>query len=239
MRIRNLLLLIILAQLTILTIAQSVSYDIRLNRIGFLPNTVKIAVVVNTQSDSFKVVTSDLSAIVFEGQFLPSVYYPSSGEDIRIADFTLMNVPGDYVLVVDDLGKPVPFSVEEDVYTDVSKAVIKTYYFNRASTPILSQYAGVYAREEGQPDTAVIVLPSAASADRPAGTKISTPGGWYDAGDYNKYIVSSGGTVFTQLSAYETYPEFYDILNTNIQESNNTIPDILDETLWNIKWMKK
>jgi endoglucanase len=148
-----------------------------------------------------------------------------------------MNKPGDYVLVVSDLGKSVSFPVKNDAFSDLSKATLKSYYFNRASTPILSQYAGAYARAEGQPDTAVVVLPSAASANRPAGTKISTPGGWYDAGDYNKYIVSSGISVFTLLSAYETYPDFYDTLNTNIPESTNSIPDILDEALWNIKWM--
>jgi endoglucanase len=237
MKFRNILLFLISIQTAIMTMAQSLNYDIRLNQAGFLPNAVKIAAVVNTQSDSFNIMTSDLSTTVFKGQFLPSAYYPSSDEDVSIADFTLMNDTGEYVLVVDDLGKSVPFSVKSDVFTGVSKAAIKAYYFNRASTPILSQYAGAYARAEGHPDTAVVVLPSAASAGRPAGTVISTPGGWYDAGDYNKYIVSSGISVFTLLSAYETYPQFYDTLNTNIPESTNDIPDILDEALWNIKWM--
>jgi endoglucanase len=237
MKFKNFFLAIILVPVFQFAMAQSLSYDIRLNQTGFLPNAVKRAAVVNTQVDSFKVMTSDLNSTVFKGQFLPAAYYGSSDENVRIADFTLMTVPGDYVLVVNDLGKSIPFSVKNDVFTALSKVTIKSYYFNRASTPVLSQYAGVYAREEGHPDTAVVVLPSAASANRPAGTKISTPGGWYDAGDYNKYIVSSGISVFTLLSAYETNPEFYDTLNTNIPESSNNIPDILDEALWNIKWM--
>lgn len=234
---KNLLLIIILTQITLFAKSQSLSSDIRLNQVGFLPNSVKIAAVVNTESDSFKVMTSSLDTTVFEGQLLPAAYYSSSGEYVKIADFTLMNQSGNYVLVVNDLGKSVTFPVEKNVFTDLSKASLKYYYFNRASTPLLGEYAGVYAREEGHPDTAVVVLPSAASANRPAGTKISTPGGWYDAGDYNKYIVSSGGTVFTLLSAYETYPGYYDTLNLNIPESNNSIPDILDEALWNIEWM--
>jgi endoglucanase len=237
MKFRTILVLYATVQMTTLTMAQSVTYDIRLNQVGFLPNAIKYAAVVNTQSDSFSIMTSDLSTTVFKGQFLPAAYYPSSDENVSIADFTLLNDTGEYVLVVDDLGKSVPFPVKNDVFTGVSKASIKAYYFNRASTPILSEYAGDYARAEGHPDTAVVVLPSAASAGRPAGTIISTPGGWYDAGDYNKYIVSSGISVFTLLSAYETYPEFYDTLNSNIPESTNDIPDILDEALWNIKWM--
>jgi len=237
MKNKNILLISVLVQLTLVTMAQSLSYDIRLNQLGYLPNAVKVAAVINTESDSFQVMTSNLSATVFEGELLPAVYYSSSGEYVSLANFTLLTEPGEYVLIVNDLGKSFPFEISSNVFTGLSKASLKAYYFNRASTPVLSEYGGVYAREAGHPDTAVIVLPSAASVNRPAGTVISTPGGWYDAGDYNKYIVSSGISVFTLLSAYETYPDYYDTLNLNIPESSNTIPDILDEAFWNIKWM--
>lgn len=237
MKTKDILLILVLFTISILTMAQELSYDIRLNQIGFLPNSIKMAAVVNTEQDSFKVMTSDLQTTVFVGQFLPSAYYSSSGEYVSLADFTMMTDTGEYVMVINDLGKSVPFQISADVFTDLSKASLKYYYFNRASTPVLSEFGGIWARDEGHPDTVVIVLPSAATVNRPAGTHISTPGGWYDAGDYNKYIVSSGGTVFTLLSAYETYSEFYDTLDLNIPESSNSIPDILDEALWNIKWM--
>ncbi len=223
--------------LTLLSFSQTTSYNIRLNQVGFLPNSIKRAAVVNTPADSFKVMTSTMDALVYKGQFLPSANYSASGEDVKIADFTLLKTTGKYVIVVDGLGKSVPFSIGNNVFTDISKASIKAFYYNRASMPIESAYAGKYARKEGHPDTAVIVLPSAASANRPAGTIISTPKGWYDAGDYNKYIVNSGISTFTFLSAYETYPAYYDTLNLNIPESGNEIPDILDEALWNIRWM--
>jgi len=217
--------------------AQSTSAEIRLNQVGFLPNSLKVAAITNFQTDSFNVMTTDLKSVIFRGVCLPSAYYASSNEKVQIADFTLLKTPGNYVLVVDGLGKSVPFSIDGDIFTNLSKASIKAFYYNRASTPIVSEYAGIYARKEGHPDTTVVVLPSAASAGRPAGTIISTPRGWYDAGDYNKYIVNSGISVFTLLSAYETYPAYFDTLNLNIPESNNNIPDILDEALWNIQWM--
>jgi endoglucanase len=237
LKIKDLLLILVFTQISILASSQSLTYDIRLNQLGFLPNSVKLAAVVNAQTDSFKVMNSDLSDIVFEGELLPAMYYSASDENVRLADFTLMTEPGNYVLVIDGLGKSVPFEVSEDVFINLSKATLKYYYFNRASMPIESEYGGKWAREAGHPDTEVVVLPSAASATKPAGTKISTPGGWYDAGDYNKYIISSGIPVFTLLSAYETYPELYDSLSMNIPESNNNIPDILDEALYNIRWM--
>jgi endoglucanase len=237
MKIRNLLLLLILGHMALSSMSQSLSYDIRLNQVGYLPNSIKQAAIINTESDSFQIINSSDNSVVFKGQCLPAVYYSSSDENVRIADFTLLTAPGDYVLVVDDLGKSLPFSISEDVFISLSKASIKAFFFNRASMEIQSAYGGIYARKEGHPDTSVIVLPSAASAARPEGTIISTPGGWYDAGDYNKYIVNSGISVFTLLSAYETYPEYFDTLNLSIPESDNQIPDILDEALWNIKWM--
>lgn len=83
----------------------------------------------------------------------------------------------------------------------------------------------------------VYIHPSAQTDKRPAGSIISSPGGWYDAGDYNKYIVNSGISTYTLLGAYEHNPEYFDTLKLNIPESNNKIPDILDEALYNIKWM--
>jgi endoglucanase len=237
MKLRNLLFTFIFSHFVLMSMAQSTSYNIRLNQIGFLPNSKKIGAIINSKADSFKIKTSDLSTVVYRGQCLPPAYYASSDENVRIADFTLLQTPGDYVLVVEDLGKSVPFSIKNDVFTALSKASIKAFYYNRASMALTSQYAGVFARAMGHPDNEVIVLPSAASAGRPAGTIISTPGGWYDAGDYNKYIVNSGISVFTLLSAYETYPEYFDTLKINIPESGNSIPDILNEALWNIKWM--
>jgi len=81
------------------------------------------------------------------------------------------------------------------------------------------------------------VHPSAASAKRPAGTVISSPKGWYDAGDYNKYIVNSGISTYTLLAAYEHFPAWFDKLAVKLPESGNGLPDILNEALWNLDWM--
>ena len=64
-----------------------------------------------------------------------------------------------------------------------------------------------------------------------------SPKGWYDAGDYNKYIVNSGISTYTLLRAYLDFSDFYDSRQWNIPESTNTKPDMLDEILWNLGWM--
>src|SRR5207249_4670200 len=116
-------------------------------------------------------------------------------------------------------------------------AALKGYYYQRASMPLEARWAGKWARPAGHPDTAVIIHTSAASAQRPAGTIIACSGGWYDAGDYNKYIVNCGITMATLLSAYEDFPHYFDTLNTVIPESGDKVPDILNEIIYNLRWM--
>ncbi len=78
---------------------------------------------------------------------------------------------------------------------------------------------------------------SGASTQRPALTVLPSAKGWYDAGDYGKYVVNSGISTYTLLAAYEHFSMFYQNRDLNIPESNNKIPDILDEALWNIEWL--
>lgn len=82
-----------------------------------------------------------------------------------------------------------------------------------------------------------MVHPSAATTKRPAGTIISSPKGWYDAGDYNKYIVNSGFTLGLILQSYQLHQDRFNSLNLQIPESDNKIPDILDEIMYNLEWM--
>ncbi len=117
------------------------------------------------------------------------------------------------------------------------KGAIKSYYFQRHSIALTEKYAGKWARKAGHPDDKVLIHASAVSANRPEGTIISAPKGWYDAGDYNKYIVNSGITMNTLLLALEDYPNLAQKLNLNIPESGNKLPDLADEILWNLRWM--
>ena len=83
----------------------------------------------------------------------------------------------------------------------------------------------------------MLVHPSAADSSRVAGTVISSPRGWYDAGDYNKYVVNSGISTYTLLSLFEDFPDHMKTVKLNIPESGNNVPDVLNEALWNIRWM--
>lgn len=219
--------------------AQKLTDAIKLNQIGFYPGAPKIAVVTDSVSGDFYLVTPDFSDTLLTGELSPISDAPNSGERVRTADFSEANQPGHYVLWIPGLGHSYPFSISDDVYEDAAKASLKGFYFQRASTAIPFEYGGKWARPAGHPDTEVMIHPSAASDQRPAGTTISASKGWYDAGDYNKYAVNSGISTATLLSLYEDFPEQMSSFETDIPESNNELPDILDEVLWNLRWYMK
>jgi len=218
--------------------AQQLSESIKLNQLGFLPSGQKIAVVtVPTKEKNFYVTSTNLTDTFFKGILSDTIKSLLSSTITRVANFSTFNRKGSFVLQVAGIGHSYVFRIDNDMLSDVAKASLKGFYYQRISMPLEFQYAGKWHRSAGHADTAVVVHPSAASAKRPAGTKLSMPGGWYDAGDYNKYIVNSGITTATLLSAYEFNSDYYKKLVINIPESSNSIPDILDESLYNIRWM--
>ncbi|WP_371868895.1 glycoside hydrolase family 9 protein [Duganella lactea] len=215
----------------------AIADDIKLNQLGFLPGAAKVAVVPDGVARDFAVVEADSGKVVFHGALGPATSSPDSGDTVRLASFAPLNTPGKYLLRVTGLPDSSPFEISPSAYQAVSAAALKAFYFNRASTALDARYAGIYARAAGHPDTQVLIHASAASATRPAGTVIASPKGWYDAGDYNKYIVNSGIATYTLLVAYEDFPAFFQQQDLNIPESGNGRPDILNEVWWNLEWM--
>jgi endoglucanase len=213
------------------------SPNIRLNQVGFYTKGPKSAVVVTDTATKFSVKSVSGDATFYSGTLSARSTWAQSGENVKIADFTSFALPGNYVLQVQGLGNSYSFAIQDKALAPLNKALMKAYYFNRSSTSLLATYAGKWNRSEGHPDTHIVVYPTAASLARPVGTVLSAPKGWYDAGDYNSYIVNSGISTYTLLISYEHFRGYYDTLNLNIPESGNVMPDILDEIKWNLDWM--
>jgi endoglucanase len=210
---------------------------IRVNQIGFPPQAEKLAVVTDSAAGNFEVVRADDGKTVFRGRLGAPALWKASAETVKLADFSALTAPGEYRIKLDGAAPSDRFVIRADAYRDLNAASIKAYYMNRASIPLLPQYAGVYARPAGHMDDKVLVHASAASKERPEGSVIVSAKGWYDAGDYNKYVVNSGISTYTLLAAHEHFPAYFIRQNLNIPESGNGVPDILNEALWNLEWM--
>ena len=218
-------------------VAQDASLKIRLNQLGFYPESQKIAVITEDTESDFSIISIPSGEVVYRSKLTGPYKSAFSPKMTRIADFSELTKPGSYKLSLPGHGESYQFEIKPKVFCGLTKALIKGFYFQRMSTPLLPEYAGKWSRPAGHPDKEVLVHPAAASPGRPAGTKISSPKGWYDAGDYNKYIVNSGITMGTLLSLYEDFPTYFDTLNLNIPESKDQAPDLLNEIAWNLRWM--
>lgn len=220
--------------------------NIRLNQVGYYPGQQKLATVLVTD-DSIKaeqavlklgevqVIDAKTQQTVWTGKASASATCQWTDDPAWTIDFSTLTTPGEYVLRV--AGGEHPFTIKDNALRDLTIASLKAFYLQRTGVEIEEQYAGIYARPAAHFDTKILVHPSAATPKRKAGTVISSPGGWYDAGDFNKYIVNSGFTVAVMMRSYEQNPDYYKALGTNIPESGNQTADILDEIMFNLKWM--
>ena len=222
---------------------------IRLNQVGFAPNQEKTATIdvdsLNASPCEVFILNAD-GDTVWQGTASETMANPVSGKFRQIVDFSDLTEIGEYQIILNNPNTPITqnFSILDHPYRELTRKALRAFYYQRASMPIEEPYAEGFARPAGHPDDHVIVHASAATDERPEGTVISSPGGWYDAGDYNKYIVNSGFTMGVWLMAYEMNKAYFDTLGLNIPESmvngkssNGKCPDMLAEAMYNLRWM--
>jgi endoglucanase len=178
-------------------------------------------------------VIDEQGAIVRNGKLFPGSFWPLAGEFMKIGDFTDIKKPGRYQILIQETGEQEEIFIRENVYMEVLNAAVKAFYYQRLSTELKKEHAGVWMRKCGIADTACSLH---ASTGKTGVQNVS--GGWMDAGDYGKYIVNAGITVGTMLSLYELYPDLIGD-NLDIPESKNGKSDLLDEIRYELEWMKR
>ncbi|NLG15968.1 MAG: cellulase [Fibrobacter sp.] len=205
---------------------------VHINQAGYYPGAIKKASVVAEGFSRFTI-TNMSGQVVYEGDLPDNSPYKPSGENVSTADFTGFTTPGIYRLNVGDNLSSHQFVIGDSVFRGALNSILKSFYFQRCSFGLDSRYAGEYERPAGHADTDLTLLE--ALSDGPASRDVS--GGWYDAGDYGKYVVNAGITVGTLLGFFEMCPEIIDDSSLNIPESNNGKSDLLDEVKYELDWL--
>lgn len=204
---------------------------IQYNQAGYAPHSPKVIAVAKARGDSLYVYSATGS---FAGSFPlgPVQHYSASQDSFQLVDLSALNQEGTYSLMFPSSGRSFPLVVRKNPYRPLTDAAIKFFYFQRASTSLPREFAGEFLRAAGHMDTAVILHPSTGDTGR-----IFSPKGWYDAGDYGKYIVNSGITMYTLLILFEQNQAKFAKRDFQIPESGNSTPDLLEELRWNLDWM--
>ena len=75
---------------------------------------------------------------------------------------------------------------------------------------------------------------------KPDSACVDTRGGWHDAGDQLKYLITGSNATARMLQAWLKYPKgFADKVLANGLPGKNGFPDVLDEARWGLEWLLK
>jgi len=234
-----------------------VSELIRVDQFGYRPGAKKVAVLVDAvegwnagqrlnPGKVYEVRSWDDGKLVFSGAPQPwnqGALQKSSGDKGSWFDFSFVSGEGSYCVVDRDNGlRSYRFDIKRAVYRDVLRAATKVFYFQRANFAKQKPWACV--GDKCWTDKADYVGPRQDKEARSvkdrgnAATARDLTGGWWDAGDVNKYVTFAQPAVHQLLSAYSDKPQVFTD-DFGIPESGNGVPDLLDEIKVELDWMKK
>ena len=196
---------------------------IRLNQLGFAPGAPKSAIVFSHDPlpEEFRLVTVD-GSVVFKGRV--NRIAGSWGEFNHHAelDFTSLNSEGSYVIEIGS-ARSARLTISRTINNQIPDQLLE---FMRQQRCGYNPYV----------DAACHTF----DGRTPSGTYINASGGWHDAGDQLKYLLTSSNATAQMLLAYQLAPRdrvFTDKFNALGQPGANGIADVLDEAMWGLAWM--
>ncbi len=235
----------------------AVSKHIKIDQFGYLPNSKKIAVIADPQTgynaaesfapgtgaNQYQVRNWTDDAVVFTGtlsSWKAGATHAQSGDRGWWFDFSSLSTPGTYYIY--DLANNVgsyQFNINNNVYDEVLKQAARMYFYQRvnfAKQPPFTDARWSDAAAFSGPNQDYAAR-SRADKTNPA-TARDLHGGWFDAGDCNKYTSFTIVPICNLLETYRMHPLYFTD-NYNIPESGNGIPDILDEVKYELDWLTR
>lgn len=206
--------------------------DIKVDQVGYPTGLQKLAFVVHSGAPSpslFELRREDSNQIVVTGKLSASAIDADSGDAMQTADFSGVDSPGSYYVTVPGVGRSASFRIATDVYADAYYLTARSFYGQRCGGAV--DLGGPFHH-----DACHKIGAYDASSGR-TGLHPSTKG-WHDAGDYGRYIVTSGVATATLLWAVELWGKGrMGKISLRIPESGKGPPDLLAEARWNVEWM--
>jgi endoglucanase len=224
------------------------------DQFGYRPDDPKVAVIRDPRqgydraehfvaSGDFEVHRVTDGALVFSGHPEPwrrGAVDVSSGDAGWWFDFGAVRAPGAYFIYDPDKRvRSAEFAVAQDVYKPILIAAVRMYFYQRSGFAKRPPYAA-----QCWIDDAAYIGPAQDTeardvTDRDNKEKVrDVSGGWFDAGDTNKYVTFAATAVHQLLTAYQESPTVFGD-DFGIPESGNGVPDVLDEVRWETDWLKK
>lgn len=210
----------------------SAEAHIRVNQIGYHPDDPKQAIAFSHRpaEKKFELVSVETNRTVYEENLQPSeskgwgrfsYYYK--------LDFSSVSQTGQYYLQISGTDNRSPnFDIGPAAYKNHVEDLLAFMRQQRCGyNPFLDM---VCHQQDGR----------SFYGPMPDSTFIDASGGWHDAGDQLKYLITSSNATARMMLAYKLEPDkFGDQVNHWGQPEPNGLPDVLDEAKWGLKWLHK
>jgi len=216
---------------------------VSVNQTGYFPTGPKIALLAlkSEEPQDWSLLNSS-GEVVLSGKTVIKGQDTASGDFLQVIDFSQFTTPGSGYQIVSKELESVPFTISPDIYSPLEKEAMAYFYNNRSGTPIEAKYVGEeWARPAGHlTDNSVTCYKGTDSEGVTwpgCDYTLNVAGGWYDAGDFGKYVVNGGISVWTLLDLYEQMPGAYPDGSLAIPEQANGVSDLLDEARWEMEFL--
>ena len=204
---------------------------VRVNQAGYLPNDIKTAIVMskNPIVGGFAILSEPMGRRSGKGKLktLSKGEWGGKFQYFYAADFSQFKKPGRYRLKLTSQGTSSPvFTIGE--YPAYQEDLL---FFMRQQRCGYNPFLGTFCHQKDG---------KTAYGPMPDGTLIDVTGGWHDAGDQLKYLITASDATARMLLAYELEKsKFADRVDAMGAEKPNGIPDVLDEAKWGLNWIFK
>jgi endoglucanase len=210
------------------------SAKIVVNQVGYLPNSPKVALLVNNDTTQQKIElvhsnTKKTVQVIIPSQ---SMRDRDSNDRLQTIDFSQIKQAGNYFLRAGSI-ESYPFAIASNVYQEPIIKLLRSYYLQRCGVAIDDRVTGIRHAPCHIRDGVL----AHQDATNSSAKLIPATGGWHDAGDYGKYVATTAVTTGRLLSLYENNPKAFPDRQLTIPESGNGIPDLLDEMRVGLDWM--
>jgi len=200
------------------------------NQIGFLPAAAKTFAwtveSAHAAAAAFTVERSDSSEVLRGMLGAPIDQTATAGEFVRVGDFSTLTAPGTYRIVVSGQ-RSHPFAIGDAVYQPLLRDAVRAFHLIRANTAADDPVTKVHHAAGHLSEAALLV----------DGVTRDLTGGWYNAGDFGKWVHMAALAVSHMMWLLELRPQVATFsLNVPVTKG---LPDILAEARWGLDWMLK
>ena len=223
-------LLLTAAVLLVTAIGLRADQWIRINQLGYLPHSIKVAVFISeevSQIKKFEIVDAQTNKTVKVFDNVKQTGQFGTMNTTCRLNFSDFEKPGNYYLKAGKAKSPV-FPINKNVYDGTADFLLNYMRQQRCGyNPHIEDSCHTH-------DGYIVYHPTK------TGQYIDVTGGWHDATDYLQYTNTSANAIYQMMFAYQQNPgAFKDYYDARGHKGANGIPDIVDEIKWGMDWLNK